>query len=122
MLTLVPPTTLASILDEAADEAKELPKRSYYNFTAAAGDVITYDPRTGQTKRTPPKRGSKVSLNPVYKDMLSLTLAGVFQLLLYVFDVPNLQSEAELKAHFKTLPKDCFMLLEDIDCVGSVTT
>ncbi|KAK8109009.1 P-loop containing nucleoside triphosphate hydrolase protein [Apiospora sp. TS-2023a] len=233
---------------------KELPKRSHYSFTAAAGDVVVYDPRTGQTKRTPPKKGSKVSLNPVYKDIqiwegwrpfwiyrdmgrpasdrhsggamaspplfescqllaekrlpnqtdvpatrvystnlsdrrdalagywgngehkamrrlnsvyidekvkselltkirryldphrsqlyaacsvprrlgllfhgppgtgktsLTLALAGEFQLPLFILDVPNLQSDAELKAHFKTLPKDCFVLLEDIDCVGS---
>ncbi|KAK8115810.1 hypothetical protein PG984_012312 [Apiospora sp. TS-2023a] len=35
-------------------------------------------------------------------------------------DVPNLQSDAELKAHFKTIPKDCFVLLKDIDCVGLI--
>lgn len=258
----------------------ELPKHRYYNYTATVGDMVTYDPSTGETRRSPPKEDNKVSLHPVYKDIqiwegwrpfwiyrdtarssasrsastrivsidrlgrplsssgplkivtlgysnapileffescqrlardqlplqtdvpvtkvystrlgsrqdaregywgqgeskamrrldsvyidekikaellgkirrylnpqrsqmyaacsvprrlgllfhgppgtgktsLSLALAGEFQLPLYILELPNLQSDAELKAHFKTLPKECFVLLEDIDCVGS---
>ncbi|KAK6851881.1 P-loop containing nucleoside triphosphate hydrolase protein [Apiospora arundinis] len=56
------------------------------------------------------------------KTSLSLALAGQFRLPLYILDVPDLQSDAELKTLFKGLPSNCFVLLEDVDCVGSSRT
>ncbi|KAK8091853.1 P-loop containing nucleoside triphosphate hydrolase protein [Apiospora hydei] len=53
------------------------------------------------------------------KTSLSLALAGKFGLPLYILDVPDVKSDTHLKVLFKTLPPSCFVLLEDIDCVGS---
>ncbi|KAK7937644.1 uncharacterized protein PG986_014512 [Apiospora aurea] len=53
------------------------------------------------------------------KTSLSLALAGKFGLPLYILDVPDVKSDTHLKVLFNSLPPNCFVLLEDIDCVGS---
>lgn len=52
------------------------------------------------------------------KTSLSLALAGMFGLELYIVQVPTLGSDMELERLFSALPPKCIVLLEDIDAVG----
>lgn len=52
------------------------------------------------------------------KTSLSLALAGMFGLELYIVHVPTLSSDMELERLFTALPPKCIVLLEDIDAVG----
>ncbi|KXJ93243.1 P-loop containing nucleoside triphosphate hydrolase protein [Microdochium bolleyi] len=52
------------------------------------------------------------------KTSLSLALAGVFKLDLYVLNMPNVSSDSALSSMFNALPARCIVLLEDIDAVG----
>ncbi|KAK7983332.1 hypothetical protein PG989_010734 [Apiospora arundinis] len=52
------------------------------------------------------------------KTSLSLALAGLFGLELYIVHVPTLGSDMELERLFSALPPKCIVLLEDIDAVG----
>lgn len=52
------------------------------------------------------------------KTSLSLALAGLFGLELYLLHVPSVEGDAELERHFSALPPQCFILLEEIDAVG----
>ncbi|KAK7986997.1 P-loop containing nucleoside triphosphate hydrolase protein [Apiospora saccharicola] len=52
------------------------------------------------------------------KTSLSLALAGMFGLELYIVHVPTLGSDSELERMFTALPPKCIVLLEDIDAVG----
>lgn len=53
------------------------------------------------------------------KTSLSLALAGTFGLELYILHVPSVREDSELGKLFAALPPRCFVLLEDIDAVGT---
>lgn len=52
------------------------------------------------------------------KTSLSLALAGLFGLELYLLHVPSVNDDKALERLFTALPPQCFILLEDIDAVG----
>ncbi|KAK4461540.1 BCS1 N terminal-domain-containing protein [Cladorrhinum samala] len=52
------------------------------------------------------------------KTSLSLALAGLFGLELYLLHVPTVREDGILEKLFTTLPRRCIVLLEDIDAVG----
>ena len=52
------------------------------------------------------------------KTSLSYALASLFELELYILDLPSLGSDSELRMLFTQLPSRCFVLVEDIDAVG----
>ncbi|SPO04590.1 uncharacterized protein DNG_07275 [Cephalotrichum gorgonifer] len=52
------------------------------------------------------------------KTSLSLALAGLFEVDLYLCHVPSVTDDGELENQFANLPPKCIILLEDIDTVG----
>ncbi|KAL3426893.1 mitochondrial chaperone bcs1 [Phlyctema vagabunda] len=52
------------------------------------------------------------------KTSLSLALAGVFNLELYLVHIPSIREDTDLERLFTLLPPQCIVLLEDIDAVG----
>ncbi|KAF3766176.1 P-loop containing nucleoside triphosphate hydrolase protein [Cryphonectria parasitica EP155] len=52
------------------------------------------------------------------KTSLSMALAGLFGLELYLLHLPSVRGDYELEKLFTALPPRCFILLEDIDAVG----
>ncbi|KAK5655781.1 hypothetical protein OQA88_5319 [Cercophora sp. LCS_1] len=52
------------------------------------------------------------------KTSLSLALAGMFGLELYLVHIPSIQEDSALQRLFGSLPPRCMVLLEDIDAVG----
>ncbi|KAK3986974.1 P-loop containing nucleoside triphosphate hydrolase protein [Cladorrhinum sp. PSN332] len=52
------------------------------------------------------------------KTSLSLALAGLFGLELYLLHVPSVREDGTLEKLFTTLPRRCIVLLEDVDAVG----
>ncbi|KLU82144.1 hypothetical protein MAPG_01221 [Magnaporthiopsis poae ATCC 64411] len=52
------------------------------------------------------------------KTSLSLALAGIFRLELYLLHIPSISGDKELETLFTSLPPRCIVLLEDIDAVG----
>lgn len=52
------------------------------------------------------------------KTSLSLALAGLFELDLYLCHIPSVTDDGELENQFANLPPKCIILLEDIDTVG----
>ncbi|KAL8314328.1 hypothetical protein RB593_008111 [Gaeumannomyces tritici] len=52
------------------------------------------------------------------KTSLSLALAGIFRLELYLLHIPSMSNDKELETLFTSLPPRCIVLLEDIDAVG----
>ncbi|KAL8381885.1 hypothetical protein RB595_005908 [Gaeumannomyces hyphopodioides] len=52
------------------------------------------------------------------KTSLSLALAGIFRLELYLLHIPSMSDDKELETLFTSLPPRCIVLLEDIDAVG----
>lgn len=52
------------------------------------------------------------------KTSLSLALAGIFRLELYLLHIPSISGDKELETLFTSLPPSCIVLLEDIDAVG----
>lgn len=86
-------------------------------------DVRNYlDPATRRfyTERGIPYRRGYLMHGPAGtgKTSLSLALAGLFGLELYLLHVPSVRSDLALEKLFTTLPPRCFVLLEDIDAVG----
>ncbi|PSR77249.1 P-loop containing nucleoside triphosphate hydrolase protein [Coniella lustricola] len=86
-------------------------------------DIRRYlDPATRQfyTNRGIPYRRGYLLHGPAGtgKTSLSLALAGLFRLELYLLHLPSVQSDNELERLFTSLPPRCFILLEDIDAVG----
>jgi chaperone BCS1 len=53
------------------------------------------------------------------KTSLSLALAGLFGLELYLLHIPGVREDSELEKLFTTLPPKCLVLLEDIDAIGT---
>jgi chaperone BCS1 len=53
------------------------------------------------------------------KTSLSLALAGLFGLELYLLHLPGVREDSELERLFTALPPRCLVLLEDIDAVGA---
>ncbi|KAK0647036.1 BCS1 N terminal-domain-containing protein [Cercophora newfieldiana] len=76
--------------------------RKFYN-----GRGIPY--RRGYLFYGPPGTG---------KTSLSLALAGMFGLELYLLHVPSVSDDRSLEKLFAALPPRCMVLLEDIDAVG----
>ena len=86
-------------------------------------DVRTYlSPRTQQyyvRRGIPYRRGYLLHGPPgTGKTSLSLALASVFALDLYVVEMPSVGSDTMLEQLFTALPPYCIVLLEDIDAVG----
>lgn len=86
-------------------------------------DVKNYlDPATRKfyTQRGIPYRRGYLLHGPAGtgKTSLSIALAGLFGLELYLIHVPSVEGDAELERLFTALPPQCFVLLEDIDAVG----
>lgn len=86
-------------------------------------DVRNYlDPATRRfyTERGIPYRRGYLMHGPAGtgKTSLSLALAGLFGLELYLLHVPSVRGDVALEKLFTTLPPSCFVLLEDIDAVG----
>lgn len=52
------------------------------------------------------------------KTSLSMALAGLFGLELYLLHMPSVRGDMELERLFTSLPPRCIVLLEDIDAVG----
>ncbi|KAL2107862.1 hypothetical protein VUR80DRAFT_4673 [Thermomyces stellatus] len=52
------------------------------------------------------------------KTSLSLALAGLFDLDLYLCHLPSIHDDGDLENQFANLPPKCIILLEDIDTVG----
>lgn len=52
------------------------------------------------------------------KTSLSLALASLFSLELYMLHIPSIRDDNQLESLFSTLPPRCIVLLEDIDAVG----
>lgn len=86
-------------------------------------DLRNYlDPATRRfyTERGIPYRRGYLMHGPAGtgKTSLSLALAGLFGLELYLLHVPSVRDDQDLEKLFTTLPPRCFVLLEDIDAVG----
>lgn len=86
-------------------------------------DIANYlNPATRRfytTRGIPYRRGYLLYGPPgTGKTSLSLALAGMFGLELYIVHVPTLSSDMELERLFTALPPKCIVLLEDIDAVG----
>lgn len=86
-------------------------------------DIRTYlDPRTQRyyvRRGIPYRRGYLLHGPPgTGKTSLSLALASVFSLDLYVLEMSSVGSDSILEQLFTSLPPNCIVLLEDIDAVG----
>lgn len=86
-------------------------------------DIRNYlDPATRRfyTQRGIPYRRGYLLHGPAGtgKTSLSLGLAGLFGLELYLLHVPSVRTDTDLERLFTTLPPRCFILLEDIDAAG----
>lgn len=87
-------------------------------------DITNYlDPVTRQfyaARGIPYRRGYLLHGYPgTGKTSLSLALAGMFGLELYLVHLPTVPSDLELERLFTALPPRCIVLLEDIDAVGA---
>jgi chaperone BCS1 len=87
-----------------ADITNYLDKNTRRFYTARG---IPY--RRGYLLHGPPGTG---------KTSLSLALAGIFGLELYLLHMPSIQDDGHLERLFTSLPPRCIVLLEDIDAVG----
>ncbi|KAF2194997.1 putative mitochondrial chaperone bcs1 [Zopfia rhizophila CBS 207.26] len=90
------------------------------------GDISDFlNPTTRKwysTRSIPYKRGYLFHGPPgTGKSSFSFSLAGQFDLDLYILNIPTLDNHS-LKALFEELPQHCVVLLEDIDAVGSKRT
>lgn len=86
-------------------------------------DIKNYlDPQTRkfyQERGIPYRRGYLLHGPPgTGKTSLSLALASMFGLELYLLHVPSMSDDKELESMFDDLPPRCILLLEDIDAVG----
>lgn len=91
--------------------------------TALVDDIRKYlDPRTQRyyIRRGIPYRRGYLMYGPpgTGKTSLSLALAGMFGLDLYVLEMSSVYSDSMLEQLFTQLPPYCIVLLEDIDAVG----
>lgn len=89
---------------------------------ALLADIRNYlDPATKrryQRRCMPYRRGYLLYGPPgTGKSSLSTALAGEFGLDLYELKMPSLATDAELELAFQDLPRQCIVLLEDIDAV-----
>lgn len=87
-----------------ADITNYLDKNTRRFYTARG---IPY--RRGYLLHGPPGTG---------KTSLSLALAGIFGLELYLLHMPSIEDDGHLERLFTALPPRCIVLLEDIDAVG----
>lgn len=87
-----------------ADITNYLDKNTRRLYTA---NGIPY--RRGYLLHGPPGTG---------KTSLSLALAGLFGLELYLLHMPSIQDDCHLERLFTALPPRCLVLLEDIDAIG----
>lgn len=90
---------------------------------ALVADIRNYlDPRTRKfytSRGIPYRRGFLLHGTPgTGKTSLSLALAGLFGLELYLVHLPSVREDQDLSNMFATLPPRCIVLLEDIDAVG----
>lgn len=90
---------------------------------ALVADIRNYlDPRTRKfytSRGIPYRRGFLLYGTPgTGKTSLSLALASMFGLELYLVHLPSVREDQDLSNMFATLPPRCIVLLEDIDAVG----
>ncbi|VUC35954.1 unnamed protein product [Clonostachys rosea] len=80
---------------------------------------ISVETQRWYTRRALPYRRGYLLYGPpgTGKSSLSLSIAGQFDLDIYVISVPD-ASDSDLKELFQDLPSRCIVLLEDIDAVG----
>ena len=86
-------------------------------------DIANYlknDTRKFYNKRGIPYRRGYLLHGPpgTGKTSLSLALAGLFGLELYLVHIPSVNDDRSLEKLFASLPPRCMVLLEDIDAVG----
>jgi chaperone BCS1 len=91
--------------------------------TELVADITNYldkNTRRFYTARGIPYRRGYLLYGPpgTGKTSLSLALAGIFGLELYLLHMPSIQDDGHLERLFTSLPPRCIVLLEDIDAIG----